>query len=147
MTFWSAQPEVIFLRAHFADAVDFAQALGRLLDDVEHRRAEGLDQPAGIDRADALDHARAEVALDAGQGGRRRDLDEHGPELPAVFAIGDPVAGGGGVLAGGDTRRVADQRDQVALAPDLQAQHAEAVLRVVEGDSLDEAGELLQRRQ
>ena len=38
MTFWSAQPEVILLRPHRADAVDLAQPLGRLLDDVEHLR-------------------------------------------------------------------------------------------------------------
>ena len=45
ITFWSAQPEVIFL-ARFADAVDLAQPFGGLLDDVEHRRAEGR-RPAG----------------------------------------------------------------------------------------------------
>jgi hypothetical protein len=60
--------------ADFADARNFAKPFGRLLDDVEHRRAEGLHQLAGIDRADALDHARTEVALDAGQGGRREIL-------------------------------------------------------------------------
>ena len=37
------------------------------------------------------------------EGVRRRDLDEHGAELPAVLAVGDPVAGSRGVLAGGDT--------------------------------------------
>ena len=130
-----------------ADAVDLAQALGCLLDDVEDRRAEGADQPAGVDRADALDHAGAEVALDAAEGVRRRDLDEHGPELPAVLAVGDPVAGRRGVLAGGDTRGVTHERDQVAFAADLQPQHTEAAVGVVERDSLDEAGELFQRRQ
>ena len=127
------------------DAADLAQALRSLLDDVEYRRAEGADQPAGVDRADAFDHAGAEVALDAGERVRRSDLDEHRAELPAVLPIGDPAAGGGGVLAGGDTRGVTDQRDQVAFSPDLQAQHAKAAVGVVKRDSLDKAGELLER--
>jgi hypothetical protein len=43
--------------ADFADAGNFAETLWRLLDDVKHRRTEGLHQLAGIDRANALDHA------------------------------------------------------------------------------------------
>jgi hypothetical protein len=53
-----------------ADAGDLAQALRALLDGVEHRLAEGLDQLPGVDRADALDHARGEVLLDALECGR-----------------------------------------------------------------------------
>ena len=83
MTFWSAQPDVIFPGPLFADdAINLAQARGCLLDDVEDRRAEGADQARlGVNRADAFDHARAEVALDAAEGVRPRDLDEHGPGL------------------------------------------------------------------
>ena len=98
----------------------------------------------GVDRADALDHAGAEVAFDAAQGVRRRDLDEHRPELPAVLAVGDPVARGGGVLAGGDGRRVADERDQIALALDLQPQNTKAAVGVVKRHPLDEPIEKLQ---
>jgi len=47
---------------------------------------ESVHKPADVDRADALDHAGAEVALDAAQV-RRRDLDEHGPELPAAVVM------------------------------------------------------------
>jgi hypothetical protein len=35
---------------------------------------------------------------------------------------------------------VIHRRDQIAMASRLDAQHAEAVLRIVEGDPLDEAG-------
>ena len=75
---------------------------------------------------------------------RRGDLDEHRLELPAVLPIGDPAAGGGGVLAGGDARRVTHQRDQLTLSPDLEPQHAKTTVGVVKRDSLDEAGELLE---
>jgi len=43
-------------------------------------------------------------------------------------------------LAGRDHRRVTKNRDQVALAAGFDAQHAEAVLLVVESDALDEPG-------
>jgi hypothetical protein len=39
------------------DAVDLVQALGLLLDDIEHRLAERPDQLLGVDRADTFDHA------------------------------------------------------------------------------------------
>ena len=41
---------------------------------------------------------------------------------------------------------MADHGDQVALAARLDPQHAEAVLGVVEGDPLDQAGQGLGRR-
>ena len=44
-------------------------------------------------------------------------------------------------LAGADHRRVADHRDQVPLAPRLDPQHAEAVLRVMERHPLHEFGQ------
>ena len=116
-----------------------------MLDDVEHRRAEGTNKPAGVNGADAFDHAGAEIALNAGKCVRRGDLDEHRLELPAMLPIGDPAAGGGGVLAWRDTRRVTNQRDQVAFSPDLEAQHAKATVGVVKRDSLDKTGELLER--
>ena len=45
------------------------------------------------------------------------------------------------VLAGHGARQLADDGDQAALALDLDAQHREAVLRIVKGDALDDAGE------
>ena len=126
-----------------ADAVDLLQPLRRLLDDVEHLFAEGLDQLLGVDRADALDHARGEVLLDAlGRRGRRR-AQEVGAELHAMRPVVDPPAACLDELAGADRRGMADDGDQVALAARLHPQDAEPAVLVVEGDALDEAGEVL----
>ena len=51
--------------ANRPDAVDLAQPVRRRLDDVEHLLAEGPHQLLGVDRANAADHAGAEVLLDA----------------------------------------------------------------------------------
>ena len=75
-----------------ADAGDLAQAVRLLLDQVEHRLAEGGDQLPGVHRADAADHAGAEVLLDALQRGRRGRLQEGGLELQAMGAVVDPDA-------------------------------------------------------
>ena len=74
------------------DAGDLLETLGRLLDGVEHGRSEGLHQLAGVDRADALDHAGAEIALDAFQRGRRGGLEEGGLELQPMGAVVHPDA-------------------------------------------------------
>jgi hypothetical protein len=58
-----------------------------------------------------------------------------------VGAVVGPVAGGRHPLAGRNHRSVADRRDQVAMATRLKPQNAEAVVRVVEGDPLDEASQ------
>ena len=56
-----------------ANPVQFLQAVGRLLDDVEHLGTEGLHEFAGKVRADAFDHAGAEILLNALEGGGRHD--------------------------------------------------------------------------
>jgi hypothetical protein len=56
-------------------------------------------------------------------------------------AVVGPFAQGRHPLAGRDHRRVAARRDRIAVATGLQPQDAEAVLRVVEGDPLDETRE------
>ena len=61
---------------------------------------------------------------------------------PCVAVVG-PGAGGLDELAGRDQGGVADDRDEVALAARLDPQHAEAVVGVVEGDALDEPGEVV----
>ena len=45
-----------------------------------------------VDRADAADHAGAEILLDALERGRRARLQEGGPELQAMRAVVDPAA-------------------------------------------------------
>ena len=46
------------------------ETLRLLLDEIEHRLSEPSHQPLGVDRADAADHSRSEIPLDALQ--RRR---------------------------------------------------------------------------
>ena len=60
--------------------------------------------------------------------------------------IVDPPATRLDELAGTDRRRMTDNGDQIALAARLHPQHAEAVILVVEGHPLDEAGQVLARR-
>jgi hypothetical protein len=61
-----------------------------------------------------------------------------------MLAIGDPMPGSGGVFARGNDRRMADQGDQFPLPLHLQAQHAEAILRVVEGNPFHQPGEAIE---
>jgi hypothetical protein len=111
-----------------------------LLDDFEHGIAKGAHQLLGVDRPDAADHPRAEILLDPFDRRRRCGLQERGSELDAMRAVIDPAPASLDELAGRDHRRVAENGDQVALAAGFDAQHAEPVLFVVEGDALDEAG-------
>ncbi len=127
------------------DALDLAEATGLLLDDVEHRLSKGLHEALGVGWTDAADHAGTEVAFDAVEGRRWGHLEEGGAELQAVGAVVVPRSGGLDELAGRDHGSVPGDRDEVALAAGLQAQDAEAVLLVVEGHALDEAGEVLGR--
>src|SRR5512132_2583160 len=129
-----------------SDAVDLPQTLGGLFDGVEHLFAEGLHQLPGVDRADALDHSRSEILLDALGRRRRRRTQEVGAELHAVRPIVDPPATRLDELAGADRRRMTDDGNQIALAARLHPQHAEAVVLVVEGHALDEAGQVFARR-
>jgi hypothetical protein len=55
----------------------------------------------------------------------------------------DPPAALLDELTGTDCRGMADDGDQLALAARLHPQHAEAAVPVVEGDALDETGEVL----
>ena len=52
-------------RPHLANPGHLPQAFGGLLDHLEHLRPEGAHQLAGVDRADAADHPRAQVLLNA----------------------------------------------------------------------------------
>ena len=83
----------------------------------------------------------AEILLDAVDRRRRRGAHEARLELLAMGAVVDPFARRGDPLAGGDRGGVADDGDQFAMTARLDAQNAEAVLGVVEGDALDEAGQ------
>ncbi len=67
MTFCSAQAVRDAFPALGADALQFFQAFRGGFDDVEHRFPKGPHQFLGEVGADALDHARAQVLLDAFQ--------------------------------------------------------------------------------
>ena len=56
-------------------------------------------------------------------------------------AVVDPFARRGDPFAGGDGGGMPHDGHQVAVAARLDAENAEAVLGVVEGDPLDEAGQ------
>ena len=125
------------------DPVHLPQALGALLDRVEHALGERLDQLLGVDRSDALDHAGAQVPLDALERGRRGSAQEGGLELEPVGPVVHPRAGGVDELAGGDRGGSTEHGDQIALAADLDPQHAEAAVRVMERHPLDQASQVL----
>ena len=97
------------LRALRADAGHLAQAIGLLLDDVEHGFAEGAHELLRIDRPDAADHAGAEIFLDPLDRRWRRSLEERGFELDAVRAVVDPRPARLDELAGRDHRGMADE--------------------------------------
>ena len=143
ITFWSAQPRRIRSARFGPYPVHLPQALGALLDRVEHVLAERLDQLLGVDRPDALDHAGAQVPLDALECGRRGGAQEGGLELVPVGPVVDPCAGGVDELAGADRGGSTEHGDQIALAADLDPQHAEPAVRVVERHPLDQAGQVL----
>jgi len=122
------------------------RAAGRVgLDDVEHGFAQGAHEALGVGRADAADHAGTEVALDAVERRGRGRLEEVGPELQPVRVVIGPGARRLDPLAGRDHRGVPDDGDEVALPACLEAQHAKAVLLVVERDALDQPGKVLRR--
>jgi hypothetical protein len=66
-------------------------------------------------------------------------VQEAGFEVLAMVTVVDPFPGGGDPLTGGNRRRVADNSHEVPMSPRLGPQNAKAVLRIVEGDALDEA--------
>ena len=128
---------------HLADPRHLPQALRRLLDHLEHLSAKGAHQLAGVDRADAADHPRAQVFLDALGGGGGGGAQEGRLELLAVLPVVHPDTRDGDPFARADLGGMAHHRHQVPVAAGLDAQYAEAVAGVVEGDPLDRAGQHL----
>src|SRR5262249_28112274 len=123
------------------NAVEFEQALGLLLDDVEHRFPEGLHQFAGKVGPDAFDHARAQILLDPLRGARRHDGDGPRLELPPVGAVLHPAPLAVEVLAGSHLGHRPYDRHEIALTRHFDPQHTEAILYAVKGDPLNDSGE------
>jgi len=128
------------LRTLRADPGHLAQATRLLLDDVEHGFAEGAHELLRIHRPDPADHPGPEIFLDPLNRRWGRSLEERGLELDTVGMVVDPGPARPDELAGRDHRGVAENRDQVALPASFDPQDAEAVLRVMECDALDESG-------
>jgi hypothetical protein len=75
--------------------------------------------------------------------GRRSGAQECGLELEPVGPVVHPRASVVDELAGADRGGGTKHRDQIPLAADLDTQHAEAAVRVVERHPLDQAGQVL----
>ena len=70
-----------------------------------------------------------------------RGAQEPRLELLAVGAVVDPLAGRRDPLAGRNRGGMADHGHQIAMPARLDPQNAEAVLGIVVGDALDQAGQ------
>ena len=138
---------IVFASNPVASLIRFAARLRLRLDDIEHLFAERADQLAGVDRADAPDHPRAEILLDPLGGRRLRGADEACPELLAVGAVVHPFARGRNPFSRRHGCGVSDHGDQVAMAARPGSEDAEAVLRIVEGDALHRPGQDLPVRR
>jgi hypothetical protein len=121
------------------DAVHFPKAVRLCLDDVEYLVAEGVQQLLGIDRANAANHSRGEVLLDAVDRGGHGGLEEPGFELLAVGTVVDPAAGRRNPLAGRDRGGMTNQSDELAMASDLNPNDAKAILGALVSDALDQS--------
>ena len=123
------------LQPDLTDSLDFSQPLWRLFDDIEDRFTECLHQPLRKVRPNALDHPRAEVALDTLKGGRRGHLQEQGAELHAVFPVPLPVPTGLHVFTAMNVGCRTQYRHQITMPAHLYAEDAETRFRTVECDA------------
>jgi hypothetical protein len=110
--------------AERADALDFAQAIRLCFDDVKNLLAECLDHLLRIDRANAANHSRGKIFLNAIDRCRRRGAHEARSELLAVGAVVDPLTRGGDPFASGDRRRMPDHGDKIAVATSFDTKNA-----------------------
>ncbi len=72
-------------------------------------------------RADALDHARTKIALNAFAGAGWHHAQLVGFELSPMAGIDGPLPARVNVLAGGDLGGIADHGDQLAFATDFDS--------------------------
>jgi hypothetical protein len=114
-----------------ADAIHVPQAVGLGLDDVEHLVPEGAQELLGIDWANAADHARAQVLLDAFGRSRGGGLQEPGLELLSVGAVVRPIAGSRNPLAGGNDGGMANDGDKIAVAACLDPNDAKSIVGIL----------------
>lgn len=115
---------------------------GRLrFDHVEDFLAERCHELFGVDRPDALDHAAAQILLDALPSRRRCAVEHLGSELESKISILHPTTFGGHPLTGADRRERSDHRHLIPVPFCLYLQDRKTVLLIEERDSLDQTGE------
>ena len=131
--------------ALWTDPIDLLESSGFLVDDVEDVLAELPDQFLCVNRADAFDHAAAQVFLDPFAGGWRGAGEQLGLELQTEFLVPDPATFGGEPFSGRDGGERTDDGDVLTLAGDTDLEDGEAAVLVVKADALDQAGEAIGR--
>ena len=124
-----------------ADPLDVEKKIRGRLEDFEGPFLVEGDDPGPQLRPDAADCPRSQILFDAFRRGRMGGLEFVGLELLAVFPVHDPLASGFQMLACRNRSRAAHDRHQVLTALDLHLEDGKTALRVVVGDSFDEAGE------
>ena len=119
------------------DPRHLAHPLRARVEDLQRPLAEVIHDPAREGGAQLADQPRAEVARDGVELRRRAHVRGLRPELRAVPRVGLPAPAEGQRLPRLDRRQRADDGDRLAPPAGPHAHHAEAVLRVIEGDALD----------
>ena len=127
--------------ALLADALDFLEKRRTFVDHLQRAFAEGADDFVGEEGTDTFDESGGKELFDTLGRVGGRGLHHLGTKLPAMLRIVAPGAGRFEILPGHDARHLADDRDQVLLPFDLNAQHREPVFRVVKGDTFHDAGQ------
>ena len=107
------------LFAFGTNPVKLGQPFGGLLNDVKDVFLEGLDQLFGKVWSNTFDHPRAEILFHAFEGTGRDDAQGLRLELQAMRPIVDPDALALNILARGDGRCRADDRDQIPVPSDF----------------------------
>ena len=146
MIFWSAQPAMMRAARFGPMPMISRRRSGSCSISSNTAAPKARTSFVGIDRADAADHARAEIFLDPLQRGGRARLEEGGPELQAMGTVVDPRAAHLYPLAGRDRGGVPDHGDQVALTAHLDPEDAETVLGIVERHPFHQPGKRLRWR-
>ena len=121
-------------------------SLARNVAFVSNLLKEGAHELHGVDRADPPDHPKGQVFFDAFGRCRCGGAQEPGLELLAMGAVVDPFPV---AVIHSPAAMVAEWPTTVTkfpVSPRLGPKDAEAVLRIVEGDALDEAREDLDWR-
>ena len=123
-----------------ANALDIFQPGGFLLDGVKDALSESGYKLPGINGADALDHAAAQVLLDAFPGRWRRAGKHLRPELEAKLPVPHPAPLRSHPFPGTDRWKRTHNRHLLPVPPGFHPEHGETVFLVEEGNSLDQPG-------